>query len=172
MILKNTYKQILSKGEVIRLEGKLKEIITIKDEAGNTIHKILKPLMVEFYLRDAIQVIVGSIIIAIPISFTQEVWDLGTTLPLKNILYIMAISLILITLFIYTNYYKGKLKNHKFNFFKRVILTYIISFITVGFLLTLINQAPWSIDWVLAFKRTALIVLPASMGATIADVLK
>ncbi len=54
---------------------------------------------------------------------------------------------------------------------KRVFLTYIISFLVVALLLTIIQVAPWSTDPLLSIKRTAIVTFPSSMAAAISDLL-
>lgn len=160
------------KKEVIRVEGKLKEVVTVHDEKGKIIHKIINPLMVEFYPRDVMQVIVGATILAIPVAFTEETWNLGEILPLNNVVLIMIMSLLFISAFVYYNYYKGQFKSHWDEFIKRVLSTYIISFIVVGLLLFAIQKTPWTADWLLSFKRIVIVAFPASMSAAVADMIK
>ncbi|MBL7055814.1 DUF2391 family protein [Candidatus Woesearchaeota archaeon] len=165
-------KSLKSKKEIVRIAGKLKEIITVKDEKGNILHKIVNPLMVEFRPRDILQIIIGASILAIPVGFTEETWNLARTLPLTNILLFMFLSILFISAFAYYNYYRDNFKQHKFEFLKRVLSTYIFSFIVVAVILTLIQQTPWNTDSVLAFKRVVIVAFPASMSAAIADVIK
>jgi hypothetical protein len=47
-----------------------------------------------------------------------------------------------------------------------------VSLIVVGVLLTIIENCPWQTDYILAIKRIIIVAFPASMSATIADVLK
>ncbi|MCK4429723.1 MAG: hypothetical protein KAW19_00325, partial [Candidatus Aminicenantes bacterium] len=67
-------KEVKTKKEVVRIEGKLKEIVTIHDEKGKILHKIISPLMVEFHPKDVLQVIIGAAILAVPVGFTEETW--------------------------------------------------------------------------------------------------
>lgn len=165
-------KDIKTKKEVVRIAGKLKEIITIRDEKGKILHKIISPLMVEFHPKDVLQVIIGAAILAVPVGFTEETWNLGETLPLPNIVGLFLLSLLFISMFVYYNYYKGKLKEHLGEFIKRVCSTYFISFMVVALLLTLIQRTPWNTDWIIAFKRVVIATFPASMSAAVADVIK
>ena len=158
--------------KVIRVGGILREINIIKDVEGKIIHKMISPLMVEFKLKDVLQVVVGASILSIPVSFTEEVWNLGEKLPLNNILGLLLISVIFVSAFVFFNFYKGNIKGHYFDFLKRAIFTYLISFGVVCILLTLIEKAPWQTDWLLAFKRAVIVALPASMAATIVDTIK
>jgi len=160
------------KRENIRIGKYLNEIITIKDSAGNLIHKITKPLMIELYPRDLIQIIVGATLLAIPIALTEETWKLGESLPLINTLIIVLISILFIALFVYYNYYRQHLKSHYLEFLKRIVSTYLISFIVVGVILFLINRAPLGNDWLITLKRIIIVSFPASMSAAVADIIK
>jgi uncharacterized membrane protein len=164
--------KLKTKKDIIRVGGKLKEIVTMHDEKGNIVHKIISPLMVEFYPRDLIQVIIGASLLAIPVGFTQEVWDLGTTLPWNNVLGIGFISLSFIAIFVYYNFYRENMKDHWDEYLKRLVVTYFLSLAVVAVLLTLIQMAPWQTDWALAMKRVILVTFPASMSAAIADMIK
>jgi uncharacterized membrane protein len=74
--------------------------------------------------------------------------------------------------FVYYNYYRGSMGSHWAEFLKRVASTYIISFLLVAVLLTLIERAPWQSDLMLAFSRTVIVSFPASMSAAVADMIK
>lgn len=159
--------------EVLRIAGKLKEVVTLYDSTGKVIHKFINPLMLEFKPKDFIQIIVGASILAIPVGFTQEVWDLSSTLPDLNILLFFLVSICFISIFVYYNYYRSEhFKNHKIEFLKRVFSTYFLSFLVVGLLLTMIGKAPWTSDLALALKVCTLVTFPASMSAAVADMVK
>ena len=161
-----------SRSDIVRVKGHLKEIVTVHDETGKIVHKYTNPVMVEFHRKDALQVIVGATLLAIPVAFTEEVWYLGAELPLLNVLGLYLLSIFFIALFIYYNYYKDNLKKHINHFYVRVFATYILSFIVVGVIMTLVGAAPWTTDAVLAIKRTAIVAFPASMSAAVADIIK
>ena len=127
----------------------------------------------EFHPRDLLQVIVGASILAIPVGLTEETWRLGETLPFFNIIVFMLVSLLFISAFVYYNYYKiHGLKEHHTKFLKRVLLTYVFSFLVVALLLSLIQKTPWTTDWILALKRVVIVTFPASMSAAVADMIK
>ncbi len=163
---------IKTKKEVIKISGRHNELITVTDDKGNIIKRVVRPLMVKFYLRDLMQVMVGASVLAIPVAFTEETWLLGETLPLSNILGLITLSLLFIGGFVYYNYYRGRLREHGMEYAKRVLLTYTLSFMVVTLILILIERAPWATDSALAFSRTAIVSFPASMSASIADVIK
>jgi len=127
---------------------------------------------VEFKLRDIMQIIVGSAILAVPVGFTEETWGLGETLPLINVIILLVTSLLFISLFVYYNYYRHHFTEHWDEFAKRVISTYLVSAVVVGFLLTVIQRAPWSVDLLLALKRVVIVAFPSSMSAAVADMIK
>ncbi len=147
-----------------------KNLISAKTEG--VIHKIVHPFMHEFKLRDLLQVIVGASVLAVPVAFTEEVWKLGESLPLINVLSISILSLIFISAFVYYNFHGQSLKTHLPEFFKRVIATYVFSMVVVSILLTLIQKAPWGINNLVAIKRILLVSFPASMSAAVSDMLK
>lgn len=152
--------------------GILHSIIPVVDESGEIIQRIVKPLMVELKFRDLIQIFVGATLLAIPMSFTEETWKLGQSLPLLNIGILAALSIIFIAIFVYANFYHFYLKGFVFEYIKRVLAIYLISLLVVGFLMTVIQQCPWGIDNLLAIKRIIIVTLPASMSAVAVDAIK
>jgi uncharacterized membrane protein len=119
-----------------------------------------------------LQAVVGAIILAIPIGFTEETWRLGETLPLSNVFLIMGFSLFFVTLFAYRNLSRNKPGFYWYDLTKRVITMYVLSFVIVTLLLLVIQKVPWTTDWILAFKRTVIVAFPSSLSATIAGNLK
>lgn len=155
-----------------RIGGYLHRVVPIADKSGEIISYALKPLMLEFKPRDIMQVIIGSALLAIPVSLTEEAWNLGETLPILNVFMISILSLTLISVFVYFNFYKVTLKGFVTHFLKRVIGTYIISLIVVTLILTLIDKCPWGVDNVLAIKRIIIVAFPAAMSGTLSDTIK
>ncbi|MFH0752068.1 MAG: DUF2391 family protein [archaeon] len=147
---------------------KHREVIIV-DQTGKALVKLLSPLRTEFHLKDVLQVIIGASILAIPVGFTEESWKLAETLPLANVLGFVALSILFISIFVYYNYHKEKIKETWEGYFKRTALTYVLSFIVVAIILTLIQKTPWATDSLLALKRVALVTFPASMSAAVAD---
>jgi uncharacterized membrane protein len=136
------------------------------------IDNIVQPIFPEFKTRDALQIIIGASILAVPVGFTEETWKLGSSLPFVNILGLLILSILFITLFTHYHYYRFSTKPHLKQLAKRVASTYIFSVITVALIMTLIQQAPWTSDFTLALKRIIIVVFPSSMSAAIADTLK
>ena len=161
-----------TKKEVLNVSGRQNELITVTDEKGNVLKRFINPISTKFYPRDVMQVVVGATILAIPVAFTEEVWILGRTLPIYNILGLLVLSLTFISMFVYYNYYRGRMKEHKKEFVKRIITTYLVSFFVVALILTLIQGVSWEINIVEAFSISVIVALPASMSAAVADIVK
>jgi uncharacterized membrane protein len=165
-------KENVAEVAIKRIGGYLHRVVPIVDEAGNVISHALKPFMVEFRLRDIMQVIVGASLLAVPVAFTEEVWKLSAELPLRNVLSLSGLSLLFIGLFVYFNFYRSYLGKHWFQYCKRVFLTYAISLLVVALLLWIIQRCPWETEPIVALKRVLIVAFPASMSAAVSDVLK
>lgn len=155
-----------------RIGGYLHRVVPIADKSGEIISYALKPLMLEFKPRDIMQVVIGSALLAIPVSLTEEAWNLGSSLPDTNVFLIASLSLIMISVFVYFNFYKKSLKGYVTDFIKRVLGTYLISLLVVAAILTLIQKCPWGVDNLLAIKRIIIVAFPAAMSGTLSDTIK
>ena len=158
--------------ELVRLGRHLNELFVVKDKAGNIIYKMLKPVMLEVYPRDVMQLIVGATLLAIPIAFTEEVWALGETLPWTNIVLLSLLSVTFTSLFVYYNFYRNHFKGHQLEFVKRIVLLYTISLGISWLVLYLVGQAPGGEQLAITIKRMIILSFPASMSAAIADMIK
>lgn len=157
---------------VKRIDGELYSIRKLLDDSGNVVQQIATPLMVEFRMRDVFEILVGACVLAIPVSYTEEVWTLGKELPVSNILAISLISVGFVALFGYYIFYRGNLKGNEFEFAKRVISVYVITFLVAAMLLTLLQKCPWATDPAVAMGRIALVTFPACFSATVVDSIK
>lgn len=160
------------KGAIRRIGGYLHRVVPVVDTTGKILSYALKPIMVEFRPRDLMQVVVGASILAVPVAFTEETWNLGAELPLRNVLGLTGMSMLFIGFFVYFNFYRYLLKNHALEFIKRILAIYVFSLLVVGVLLTLIQRCPWGTDSLLALKRILIVAFPASMSASISDTMK
>lgn len=149
-----------------------KVLRTLHNEQGKVMHSWFSHFSLEFGLKDVVQIVVGSSLLAIPVGFTEETWKLGGELPLLNVVILMLFSMTFIAIFVYYNSYTIHLKQHMEHYLQRVMTTYFLSFIIVGLILTLIEVAPWTSDFLLAFKRVAIVTFPASLSAAVADMIK
>lgn len=155
-----------------RIGGYLHRIVPILDSTGKVIHHVVKPFMVELKPRDILQIIIGATILAIPVAFTEEVWQLSIKLPKLNIGILALTSIIFISLFVYLNFYRFHLKEYKFDFIKRVLAIYFISLLIVCFLLIIIGQCPLISNFGVAIKRIIIVAFPSSMSASVSDLIK
>lgn len=143
-----------------------------KEEHLHLLHKLSEHIKVEFTARDMMQVLVGASILAIPVALTEETWKLGQSLPIINVFVLMILSFIFISIFTYYHYYKDKLHHYAGFYVTRTVSTYLLSFLIVAVLLTVIQKTPWTTDFIMSFKRTVIVSFPASLSGAIADTLK
>lgn len=154
-----------------RVQGKLHSVHHLKDEAGRVIGTVVRPLKVEFHLEDVAQLIVGAFVMALPLAFTEEVWDLGEDLSGGRVFAIFVASLIALALFIWALFYQGESDTYKGHFLKRVVSAYAATFCVAFFLMILVDKAPFD-DIQLALSRTIIVAFPASFSATVVDFVK
>jgi len=57
-----------------------------------------------FRINDLSEIIVGSVVLAFPVAITEEVWNLGTTLPLGSAIFMVVASLVFTAWFAYHAY--------------------------------------------------------------------
>lgn len=141
-------------------------------ERDATFKGIMDSPKIRFNLKHVLQAIVGATLLAVPIGFTEETWRLGETLPMLNIFIILLFSLFFVAIFAYRNFSKNAPGFYWVDLVKRIVVIYVLSFIIVALLLTAIQRAPWTVDGLLAFKRTVIVTFPSSLSATIAGNLK
>ena len=122
-----------------------------------------------FNLEDASQVAIGAFALAVPISFSEEAWKLGETLPLTNLLMIFILSISFLGFFAYESVFQGNIKYRSPVFFWRIAIAYTITAIVVVLVLFSLDKFPLLTDTLVAFKRLIVITMPASMGAIIVD---
>jgi len=129
--------------------------------------KIINSL--RFNLEDASQIIIGAFALAIPVSFSEEAWKLGATLPLFNLILLLLLSILFLSFYTYESIFQADIKNKKIAFVFRVFIAYFIAFLVVALILFAINKLPVLDEFILAVKRVIIISMPASMGAIIVD---
>ena len=100
-----------------RIGGHLHKLSPVLDSTGKVVNYVTTPLMMELKPRDIMQIIVGASILAIPVGFTEETWNLGERLPVNNVFALGVISLVFIALFVYFNFYRFLLKDNLFDYF-------------------------------------------------------
>lgn len=158
--------------KIRRIGGYLNRVVPVLDSAGRVIQYVVRPLMVELRVRDLMQIVVGATILAIPVAYTEEAWGLGERLPLFNVVLLGFVSICFVGLFVHYNFYRDLLRQFAVEYAKRVVAIYLLSLVVVAGLLTLIQQAPWGVDPLLAVKRCIIVAFPASMSAAVSDMLK
>lgn len=128
--------------------------------------------MVEFTLRDVVQVLIGASVLCIPAAYTEEVWRLGAQLPLVNTLGIVVLSFLFLGFFAYFVFSRGHLRGNEWEFAKRVCCVYLITFLVSALILLLVEQLPILSDPATAIRRAVLVSFPGCFSATVVDSLK
>lgn len=64
---------------VERIGGQLYETFVVKNEDGDELQRFNIPLKVELRIHDVLEILAGASILAVPVAFTEEVWDLDFT---------------------------------------------------------------------------------------------
>ena len=125
--------------------------------------------MQSFNLEDTSQIIIGSFALAVPISFSEEAWRLGESLPVSNLLLIFALSIAFLAFFAYESVFRGNIKHRMAAFLLRIVIAYMLATFVVALTLLSLDKFPLLSEPVIAIKRLIVITMPASMGAIIVD---
>ncbi|EJG0647556.1 DUF2391 family protein [Vibrio parahaemolyticus] len=122
-----------------------------------------------FNLEDASQVLVGAFALAVPISFSEEAWRLGESLPMINLLMLLSLSVIFLSFFAYQSVFQSHIRKRIPIFVFRIVIAYSIAAIVVALVLFCLDKLPLFTDPIVAIKRVIVITMPASMGAIVVD---
>lgn len=122
-----------------------------------------------FNLEDASQIIIGAFALAVPISFSEEAWRLGETLPTANLALVAIVSWLFLALFTYQSVFQADISKRLLVYCSRIVIAYSLTVLVVAVLLLAIDKLPLLSDPMIALKRLIIISMPASMGAIIVD---
>ena len=120
---------------IVRVGGRLHRLTPIVNRAGQVVHHAVTPLMVEIKSADLVQILVGAAVLSVPVSLTEEAWNLAEQLSTARIGVLAGVSLGLIAAFVYCNFYRHHLREHLGAYVTRVLLTFAASFFVAGLLL-------------------------------------
>lgn len=122
-----------------------------------------------FNLEDASQVAIGAFSMAVPVSFSEEAWQLGESLPLSNLLLLFIISVFFLGFFALQSVFQGNIRYRLAVYFWRITIAYLLAAFIVLLVLWSLDKFPLMTDPMVALKRLIVITMPASMGAIIVD---
>ena len=122
-----------------------------------------------FNVEDASQIFVGAFALAVPISFSEEAWRLGETLPTQNLLMLFSLSVLFLGLFTYQSVFQHNIKSRRLVFVSRIVIAYVMTALVVALVLFCLDKLPLFVDPWISFKRIIVISMPASMGAIVVD---
>lgn len=122
-----------------------------------------------FNVENIGQITVGAFVLAVPISFSEEAWKLGESLPFPNLLLVFTLSLGFLSLFAYQSVFQGRIIHRYIVFALRIIAAYLIAGLVVALVLLSLDKFPLISEPIVAIKRLIVITMPASMGAIVVD---
>ena len=118
-----------------------------------------------FNMEDVSQIFVGAFALAVPISFSEEAWRLGETLPFTNLLMLFILSVIFLGFFTYQSVFQKNIKSRLIVFIFRIVIAYLMAALVVGLVLLCLDKLPLLEDPIISMRRIIVITMPASMGA-------
>jgi len=119
--------------------------------------------------KDAAEIIIGSVILAVPASITEEIWTLSSELSLLKAAIISLTSLVFIAFFVQTRYSHDFSTASQKSLAARVSSVYALTMLVSAVILLGIDKLPLIEDPIVALKRTMLVAFPASFAATVVD---
>ncbi len=122
-----------------------------------------------FNLEDAGQIFVGAFALAVPISFSEEAWQLGESLPTANLALLFLLSCLFLSIYAFESVYQRNINGRVTEFISRIVIAYILTIMVVALVLLCIDKLPLLDSPLVALKRVIVIAMPASMGAIIVD---
>ncbi len=122
-----------------------------------------------FNREDVSQIAIGAFALGVPISFSEEAWKLGESLPTLNLILVFLLSVLFLAFFAYESVFQGNIRFRIMVFILRVFIAYMIAGLVVALILLALNQFPILSEPDIAVKRLVVIAMPASMGAIIVD---
>ncbi|OLQ93454.1 hypothetical protein BIY22_02895 [Vibrio panuliri] len=122
-----------------------------------------------FNYEDLGQIFVGAFALAVPISFSEEAWTMGESLPLGNLLLLLMLSIVFLSLYTYESVFQRNVTHRITEFITRIIAAYLITAVVVALVLLCIDKLPLFESPFIALKRIIIIAMPASMGAIVVD---
>lgn len=126
-------------------------------------------MKLSFNMEDVSQIFVGAFALAVPISFSEEAWKLGETLPFTNLLMLFGLSVAFISFFTYENVFQRNIRSRVNVFVFRIVIAYLMASLVVALVLLCLNKLPLLEDPITSLKRVIVIAMPASMGAIVVD---
>lgn len=119
--------------------------------------------------EDISQIAIGAFALAVPISFSEESWILGETLPAFNIAFVFVLSIAFLGIYAYHTVFQANISKRYHIFLLRLFIAYTIAALVVALVLFALDKFPLFEDPTTAIKRLILIAMPASMGAIVVD---
>lgn len=126
----------------------------------------------DFSPQDVVEISIGAVILALPVSVTEEVWQLGSELAPWRTAIISVTSILLVAVFGFYKFYHGSLEGRATEFITRVFTVYFIANLVALIGLLVIDKLPLVEEPMVAINRIILVAFPACFSATIVDSLR
>ena len=104
----------------------------------------------------------------LPIAFSEELWELGKTLPSINLIILCTLSIVIQSFYTYFSLFQGK-ESRLYQIVFRVFLNYFLTLLTVAIILIVLNRLNAGVDFYIGIRRVLILSFPASLGAVIVD---
>ena len=126
-------------------------------------------MQLHFNLEDLSQIAIGAFALGVPISFSEEAWKLGETLPPANLGLMLLLSIAFLSFYAFEGIFQANIRQRYRVFVFRIAVAYLITGCVVALILLSIDKFPLISDPELAIRRLIVIAMPAAMGAIIVD---
>jgi uncharacterized membrane protein len=122
-----------------------------------------------FSRKDVAEIAIGCCIMAFPTATTEEVWNLGKTLPTGRVLFLAAASIFFLGLLVYQLQHGSGARFDRRDFVRRVLSTYVLTLAISALILFGVDRLELLVDPWVGIKRTILVAFPACFAATVID---
>jgi uncharacterized membrane protein len=96
----------------------------------------------EMRFKDVAQILVGAGALALTVAMSTDTWEIAKGLSPGDTTAIACASVLLIAIFVYAAYFRGRLREHWPHFLWRVLSICGLTVIVSSVRLLLVNQAP------------------------------
>ncbi|MFT7035159.1 MAG: putative membrane protein [Cyclobacteriaceae bacterium] len=111
--------------------------------------------------------IIGSTILTIPITFTEEAWRLSETLSIINLVGMFFMSIAFLAMYTYHGIFQGGIKNRKGTYLWWIFVDYLVTHTVVCLILLVLNKLCILNEASIAFSRMNIMLL--LLGAVLID---
>jgi uncharacterized membrane protein len=164
---------------ISKLEREIEEIKFEEDDIKKSldnIHKNMDKTPDHFSKKDILRAFLGSLFLAFNVSFSGNIVNISRNLPTFNIFLVIVFTIVILTSEIYFigyNRVENKRERGFIQFWIKRILAFYIVAVLVAFMITYVFGLIYIVDDFTHYMNLIFIISgPASIGASISDLLK